>query len=60
LSADQSGFGPVANQSDHGKEFEISHLPSLSIIHNSLSTSEGRHPSIRTIQEPRTHGAGQI
>ena len=54
LSADQSGFGHVANQCDHGKEFEISHLASLSIIHNSLSTSEGRHPSGRSKSRART------
>jgi len=29
LSAGQTGFGQVAHQSYNGKEFEISHAPSL-------------------------------
>jgi hypothetical protein len=29
LSADQTGFGHVAHQSDNGEEFEISHAPSF-------------------------------
>lgn len=29
LSANQTGFGHVAHQSDNGKEFEISHAPSF-------------------------------
>ena len=29
LSADETGFGQVAHQSDNGEEFEISHAPSF-------------------------------
>lgn len=44
LPADQAHLGHIAHQSNHGKDFQISHFTLFSIVHNSLSTSECRHP----------------